>query len=344
MDPAEFEAFVWLIWTILCFVTSKNPVFNIVLGSQTVLEHLLLSSGVVFAPGLCAAILSLTPPSLEFWLNLPSDCLRIFGVYVLVLFKAGFPYKIYIGAGTESTEGVETRWDHYDRKQKLPTLVKEALEQGYSIEYKGLLCWAPLPPVGNMFRVRVLIYAMEATFTVIFWAIASRMKDKIGVEFCPWPLESMEYVGLCSHSAFFDGIKGAEDGLTVEEMEAKEIAYEAHRQSPEYVERVRVSTVQSKAHILDTQQYSCKLCGSDFISPSQLEIHEDSEKHKLAVLGVTRELKKPSHKEWEMENLRLRKFLCHICPNTKPFGTQTKLNTHYKTQKHKDAVSAASTS
>ena len=255
-----------------------------------------------------------------------------------MFFKAGFPYKIYFGVGTEATEGIEKRWNNYDNRRSLPVLVKQALDQGYTIEYKGLLCWAPIPALGNMFRVRVLFYAMEATFTVVFWAIASRQKDRIGVEFCPWSLESMDYIGLCTHSAFFDSIRGAERGLTVEEMEAKEIADEAHRQSPEYAERVRLSTVQSKALILDTQQYSCKLCGSDFISPSQLEIHEGTEKHKLAVLGKTRELKRPSHKEWEMENLRLRKFVCNICPDSKPFGTQTKLNTHYKTQKHKDAA------
>lgn len=220
-------------------------------------------------------------------------------------------------------------------------LVEQAFKQGYRIEHKGLLCWAPISAVGTQFRVRVLFYAMEAVFTIVFWAIASRFKDNAGANFCPWPLRSMEYVGLCSHSSFNECPRGLQEGLTEEEFEAKELAQEAYRRSPEYLESIRLSTEQSKALILATQQYSCKICGTDFISPSQLEIHEQSEKHKNAVLGVTRKLKQPRVKEWERKNIRLRRYVCHICTNTKPFGSQVKLNTHYATQKHIKAKAAA---
>ena len=46
---------------------------------------------------------------------------------------------------------------------------------------------------------------------------------------CPWRLDIVEYDGLCSHTASAEGVRGESDGLTPEQIAAKEIATEQRR-------------------------------------------------------------------------------------------------------------------
>ncbi|KAM3086920.1 hypothetical protein ACMFMG_012166 [Clarireedia jacksonii] len=163
------EYVLWLLWTFLSLIPalSKNNVHDAILTSQDVAEKLMKDSLLDFAPGLFDALQAKSPPTIAFFKGLPSKCKRLWGVYVLVLEKEGCRYKIYVGSGTASS-GVTKRWHQYDKLEFLPRHIKDALDDGFAITHKGLLCWAPIPNVVATFSVRVLFLALESAFSVAF--------------------------------------------------------------------------------------------------------------------------------------------------------------------------------
>jgi hypothetical protein len=60
---------------------------------------------------------------------------------------------------------------------------------------------------------------MEATFSYVFWAMRTTKRDYGMSQICPWPLDTFEYNGLCSHCSLREGVSGDFD-LTPEEIEA----------------------------------------------------------------------------------------------------------------------------
>jgi hypothetical protein len=167
------------IWACLCqsAVKCKFSVFVKVLSSKEIIEELLSCTSLVFAPGLLEVLQSSTPPTVAFFKSLPTDPYKVWGVYLLVLEKQNSRTKIYIGSGTNAESGVSSRLRHYDIKayDVLPLYVNEALEEGYTIVHKGLLCSAPLPPAGVVPTTRLLFLALEAAFTFAFWLSAPRL-------------------------------------------------------------------------------------------------------------------------------------------------------------------------
>ena len=85
--------------------------------------------------------------------------------------------------------------------------------------------------------VRLSLVAVETALACRFWGMYSSSED-YGMSTCrPWPLESITYGGLCSHSAFTDPVAGNFD-LSAEDLDlltkqAKERA--ARRKSDEYL-------------------------------------------------------------------------------------------------------------
>jgi len=65
------------------------------------------------------------------------------GCVALVLEKPGCKPKVYIGSGTSWSLGVVGRFKQYDDGFLLPVYVEKALDEGYEIVSKGLLCWIP---------------------------------------------------------------------------------------------------------------------------------------------------------------------------------------------------------
>ena len=58
--------------------------------------------------------------------------------------------------------------------------MRKALEDGYHIVHKGLLCWMEIPTPSMVPALRVLLTALEAVFTFSLWAI--RGKTGYGME------------------------------------------------------------------------------------------------------------------------------------------------------------------
>jgi hypothetical protein len=213
-----------LTWTCInmSFGSSKHPIFSKVLSSQAVIEQLLAFASLAFAPGLFEVLQASTPPTVSWFKAFPptmrNDGLSIFLFY---LEKPSCRPKIYIGSGTNSKHGVHVRLTCYDRQSNLPIFVERALKDGYSIVHKGILCWIPIPLAADQPVLRVLFIALEATFSFVFWAMQSTKDNAFGMgKMCKWSRDTLEYDGLCSHSASREAVAGDFD-LSTEELEAK---------------------------------------------------------------------------------------------------------------------------
>lgn len=215
-----FELVLLVAWTCLCTApeNQKHPIYDKVFPSQAALEQL-LSSSLGFAPGLFEAMQAGTPPDLSFFKSLPTvrDFKKHWAVYVVVLEKQGCRGKIYVGSGTEASNGVAVRLANYHNGTLVPRHVAKALSNGYTIVHQGLLCWRPIPI--NAPVVRMLFVLLEATFTFFFWALLAKTENGYGmIAICPWARHSLEYDGLCSHSPLWEPPVG-DHSLTPEELE-----------------------------------------------------------------------------------------------------------------------------
>jgi Zinc-finger of C2H2 type len=330
---------VQLIWTCLCLANAaqKNPMFAIVLPSQDVVKQLLLDSYLAFAPGLLDVLQAKTPPPLSYFKSLPTNVKKRWGVYVVVLEKAGCRPRIYVGSGTDSNNGIAQRFNDYNAERNLPRFVKQALHDGYTIVHQGLLCWSPLPIPTKVFALRTLFLAIETTFSVVFWALYSRTKDYGMPNICPWSLDALEYDGCCTHIAFTEGIAGEDFGATVEQIAAKQVEMkEKTRQLQAAV------TKRGRNDNRDSRRYACDLCNSAFRSQSDLNLHYVTKKHINKANGVNKVVKDPRHKAWTAANLAARKYYCEICDVVA--SAPSKLDIHFKTKRHIDKAAEAAKS
>jgi hypothetical protein len=337
MASTILEYVVLMLWTLFTQAPAKlqNPAHAMIFTTADVVRQLLLSESVTFAQGLLAVLQAATPPSTAYFKTLPAEAKSSWGVYLLVLEKDRCRPRIYVGSGTHTKRGVETRLEDYD----LPKYVKLALDDGYTIVHKGLLCWAPIPVAGARYTLCALMLALENMFSLLFWAMQSRTADYGMPHICPWSLNVMTYDGLCSHVAIMEGIRDEEDGLSLEEIAAKELELEwrekerqsnyAARLSPETrLRNNQTAAANAKASL----KYACELCGTVLANSYDLNLHNLSKKHLDNVAGTSKVSK----------NVALKKHYCRICDRA--FKDSSHLNDHYKTQKHIKAAAAAADS
>lgn len=359
------ELAILLVWNCLAGADPaiKNPIFSVVFPKRTVLEQLFTASNFAFADGLLDVVQSTTPPSIAFFKSLPRAALnQVWGVYVLVLEKPGYRPKIYVGSGTDSQRGVLARWSGYDNGTLLPRLVQAAINDGYTIVYKGLLGWTAIPVASKRFLTRVLILALEATFAFLFWAMSSKGADYCMSHAFFWNFEALDYDGCCSHSPLRDIVIGQADGLTLDEIAQKDAAaevlrpllkkaaarrtlrklkatnYEAWkaRQLRSAALRDPVKKALSKKTTRETNlasnKYTCHVCGTKFTQQTDLNLHYETQKHIDAAAGVVKE-KNPSVERRHANNIASKKYYCEVCDAA--FKTQQKLDNHLDTDKHK---------
>lgn len=208
---------------------TEEPSLRYALSTLDVLEQLLSDSLLLFAPVLLEVVRASTPPSLSYFKNLPTDVRKCWAIYLLVFEKAGCRPKIYVGSDTSGVWGTAKWFQDYDNQTTLPTYIRRALKDSYTILCKGLLCWSPIPAPSRRFPVRASFLAIEATLSIVLWATVPRTNDYGMPHFCPWSLETIEYDGCCSHSAFVEHIIDEAKNLTPQQTAAKEIEVEQRR-------------------------------------------------------------------------------------------------------------------
>jgi hypothetical protein len=372
-SPAA-ETFAYIIWHVwLCLSLSsekiKHPIYAIVLSTLDAVDKLAASAFLEFAPRLLDVLQSDSPPSINFFKGLSSNGKGLWAVYALVLEKKASRPRLYIGSGTCYTGGVHRRFNNYVNKEELPKYVKRSLDEGYKISHKGLLCWSPIPESSRL-RTRVLFLALEATFSSILWAMNNRDKSYGMPLLCKWSRESFEWDGLCSHFALLEGVQGKDGGLTLEELEAADIALKLRREEARKLrvqkrrdfkkndfaawqaQRLRywnnrdlalyaASRKRTKTKALALRKFYCDICNSNFSDSRDLNIHKNSQKHILKVSGKGRISKAKDQKTAARREADRKsgKYSCAIC--VRSFLDQSKLDRHEKTEKHARNARAA---
>lgn len=346
-QPGTILEFVlWLSWTLLCLTPKsiKNPVFALLFATKDDMEAVLLAAGFQFAYGLWDAIQSEVPPALSFFKGLPTEFTKRWGIYVLVLEKAGFRPRVYIGAGTEKRSGVATRIGQYRRGENFSGYVQKSVNEGFSIVHVGLLCWVPLPPASKRSSLRALILVVEAAFTLWFWTIRSRTSTYGMPNLGPWSPDAMEYDGCCGHFSLREGGAELMDQLSAEEIDTIERERKLKNSRRDALirgkERTSRDAKKTREKALAQKKWFCSFCNVNFGAANQLRHHKTLQKHLDNVAGVKKVVKCPRAKERHNENFAAKRFHCQLCNYTAK--TQQKLNCHLATKKHLKKVAESS--
>jgi len=309
-----------LLWT--CLVDTpfyqKNSLFDRFFTSLSLLEAIAKEASLTFAPGLLEVVQAAAPPTIAYFKSLPTAPLTGFGVYAIVLEKRGQRSRLYIGSATSASQGLRRRMRDYEERERTPRFVGDAYAEGFEIAHKGLLCWTPLPgPVAVPVR-RLLIVALEAVLTYMFWALKATKGDYGMGHICLWDRSTLTYGGLCSHSSLYEGVQGDFD-LSPEQLEENAIHNELKRivlkaqnatnyhykqmvvnyddyigKAGARVAKFRVTkpgqylvTANARAEkALDEKTYHCKTCDLSFTTQHSLNDHVVSLKHSRKVTGA----------------------------------------------------------
>jgi hypothetical protein len=356
------------------------PIFKTCLGEEESFNQICSAIPLSFAPGLLDVLQSSSPPSLDFFRSLPPPPLgeKVWAVYALLLEKAGYPAQLYIGSGTHSLSGVNIRFRDYDQGKNLPRFVQATLEQGYTISYRGLLCWAPLPSDSLIPSARVRFVAVEAVFTFIFFACFETKLDAIWAVFLPWKRETVDWLPLCSHTALMERPAGVFN-MTEEQLKAYNDERKRHHKertvanATRAIERRRANDLEgylarnrresqtwalrNKAKVLKTaagvraraiasKAHECKTCNISSQSRVALAQHLATKAHqeqlRIANGGSAKSASGDAlrSRRSAAKNKADKRFYCALCD--KAFGTKGHLAKHNTAKKHLEKVAAAS--
>ncbi|GIZ43039.1 hypothetical protein CKM354_000628300 [Cercospora kikuchii] len=293
-DDATLAAILERTWTCLNQKTWKHPNFDRVFPEKQALQDAMETAELRFCPGLLDAINSDEPPSVEWFMNLPSATEngkvgdRVFGDYVLIFTKDGCPTLIYIGCGTESIYGLHSRMLKYDTNDvtSISQTVLDALRDGYTIAHKGKLIECDLPAARVRPIMSVLFLATEAMCQFTFWALRSLKKDYGMGACCPWARDTglFSYRGLNTRGSLVEGING-NLGLSADELAAaadelrlaKNARKQAYRKAnPDVISDTQKRSAQKAKRL---RKFYCGLCNVAFEKQFKLDIHLQCTKH-----------------------------------------------------------------
>jgi hypothetical protein len=197
---------------------------------------------------------------------------------------------LYIGSGTAFKGGVLYRCRSYWKGKTLPKAIIKALKKGYRITEVRVLVVCPTPLCGDLTTFRTLLVAIEAVFAVLFSALLNREKAYSFPKICPWPAQSFEYAGLCSHNPLLEAIKGDTTATGAELRKAqreRDRAYQYKYQrkiranpTEEYRRRMRIHNQKQRPFTKERQRkarevhcYYCAPCDVNCRDASSLRRH-----------------------------------------------------------------------
>ena len=201
----------------------KNPGHATIFPDLDTMDAIFSASDIKFGSGVLEAMLSKVPPSRTLFQSLPTDFKKVWAVYAVVLVKSARRPKICIGSGLNTDAGVSKRMKQYETLTNLPRGVKEAMDDGFSILHKGLLCWTKVPSSSETVSLRSLFLIIETVLALVFWSMQSRTKDYGMPHLCPWDIEVLDYDGCCTHLSIYEQIHGLQPGLTADQAAELEV-------------------------------------------------------------------------------------------------------------------------
>ncbi|PSK57909.1 Pyruvate carboxylase [Elsinoe australis] len=323
----------------------KNPSHALVMPTKEDLLRLAVDAKLEVAPGVMEALQSDIPPQIVFFEALPGipDSRKYWAVYILVLRKAGQRPKIYIGSGTCQDRRIARRFQQYDNHTDFARFVQAAIDLGYHVVHKGLLCWTPLPGPTVRHPLRCLMLAMETTLSFALWAMVSREKDYGMPDLCKWGIDELEYLGCCGHSALQEGVRGEKSsGLSPEELDGLEASRLQHRASYSKVwgaahrDLLNAAIARTQQKNRDLKRWYCDTCDVSSASEQNHVLHMASKHHKDKVAGTSKPTTK--HDKWRASNLAAKKFTCSTCG--KVFMTKQAKTNHLTTKRHLKQVAS----
>jgi hypothetical protein len=162
--------------------------------------------------------------------------------------------------------------------------VDKRQEEGFKITHKGLLCWTPMPTPARMVPLRITMKVLEAVFTLVFWAMVSRMKDYYVPRICPWKIEDLPYDGCCSHTPLGEKVDGLQTSYSEEEINAM-----AAEHDKEVKQRNNETMRVKHARALENRDYECKVCSRAFPSKGNLKKQRlNGPQHRAKASGVVK--------------------------------------------------------
>ncbi len=291
----------------ICITTTRLPSigFERLLPTQRDVEKLFLVPGLSIAPGLFTVLRARDPPTLAWFKGLPfCETSKDWAVYTLILEKPNSKPLLYIGSATSRLQGLKHRMVAYrSQSSRLPRYLAQALKEGFKITCKGVLLTMPRPEPVEVQLHRHFMFALEATLSFAFWAMYSKETDYKMGHLCKWDIETLEWYGLCSHSALYDWmvLETQELDMTPKEIEIREREKKDHalrRERERHHESVR------------TRRYVCTICDKAFGATNALTVHIAAHSGK-------------------------RDFLCTSCPGS--FNSPGALSTHRSRQHNASA-------
>ena len=344
-----------------------NPVFSLLFEDRSTWNSIGACSPLTLAPALYNVLSSAEPPTLDFFFTLPKPpAEKVWGVYALVLEKAGFKSMLYVGSGTNATNGVVSRlggYDKLDSAQPKPSRVVKAVADGYHISHSGLLCWTSLPSASKVPRVRARFLAIEAFFTMTFHASFAAITDAYIRHLQLWPRSTAVWEPLCTHSSLNEKVSG-DLTMTEEELEIvaamkreRRLAYErtyraAKRdKDPDFYRRTvtqqkkdwstrnldKVNNIAAKVRgkTLLSHRFFCEPCDMALQSKLALDKHLNTTAHKNIVAGKKKAAMSRGAVAYKAKRSLVKANKTHFCSTcNKAFDSEWRLNRHKATSLH----------
>ena len=124
--------------------------FRYAVSSEQKLTELFQLACFTFCAGLAHILLLRARPTIQWFLDITRDIPKdVWGVYVLVLQKAGDKPCMYIGYSTAVDGGIRARIQQHSVGKLVPRFVQQAKTNGYSIVHICVLGHMSIPPPGH---------------------------------------------------------------------------------------------------------------------------------------------------------------------------------------------------
>ena len=124
--------------------------------------------------------------------------------------------------------------------------------------------------------------------------VYSRTKDYEMPQLCPWSLDLFEYDGLCSHCSIKERVSNKASGLTLEQLEAKEVEMDKRRKEslkaraanvpPEKKKQYAETT---KANTIAARTYAREIYDVVFMNTPALGLHKATKSTSIWLLAPT---------------------------------------------------------
>ena len=119
----------------------------------------------------------------------------------------------------------------------------------------------------------------KQVLSLVLWAMYSRTKDYGMPHLCPWSLDVFEYDGLCSHCSIKERVSNEASGLTIEQLEAKEVEMDKKRKESLKAraanvlpEKKKQYAETAKANTIAARTYACEICDVVFMNTPALDL------------------------------------------------------------------------